>query len=1105
MPTVASGTRPFRPFELAVSALLLLVLAPSVAAQVRAYGFVPLADQNEVVPMDTATLALLPGIATGAQPAGVAVSSDGRHAYVANLAADTVTVIDIATLSAIATVPVGDGPITVAVSPDNRKGYVCSRNDEAITVLDLVTNAVTGTIPLAGLDPRSVAFAPSGATAYVVGNGVRRIDVAADAVSGSLALATASRDLVITPDGQLAFVSLEATHQVQLLDLAAFTAGPVVAVGALPGELALAPAGTAVYVSNAGSDSVSVIDVAARTVIATIAVGAQPQGVAFDPDGRRAFVVNAAGSTVSIIDTATRTVTASAAVPGVPLAFGSSFITPPMIVPGGGPLTAAHDGALGAMGFQDYLPFHGGTWRGPAWASIATSRQLSILATGATIDPAMGFVEALGGSSGPGALTLTGGGHLTLGGANTHAGGTIVADGFLVIAGTHPGPITLNGVRAQLRGSGTVGAVTVSGAAAVAPGATTFGPLHASQVTFAPGGLLGITVNGATHAALLVTGTTALNGTRLAVSELAAPPVDLPLVIATNVTGTFEDLPEGAILAVPGGLSGYRRYRVSYVGGDGNDATVTKLNDPPFFLGTIGPQTTSEGIPLTVLVSVGDYNQTDAEITVTATSSNQAIVPDSGLAIAAPPARWLTVTPPFGARGPVTITLTVSDGFDTTTTSFALSVVGRSYLLAEGATGPFFDTHVAIANPTPQTVTYQARFLKEDGTTVVAFGGLAPHQRETIAVDDVAGMANATFSTVVSANADVPLAVERTMRWDATRYGAHTEKASVGAGTSWYFAEGSQGYFSTYLLLINPQSTANVARVTYFREDAPAVVRHYALPPRSRTTIDAGGDAALRNRSFGAHVAFDLAGAAERAMYFGGSPLWSAGHASLGTPAPSTTWLLAEGATGSYFTTFVLLANPNTEPVDVTLTYLPASGIPVIRTATIPGGQRLTRNIALEDPSLANAAVATQVTASQPIVVERSQYWGGPEWVEAHNSSGVTEAATRWVLAEGLAGGFDGVQTYILLANTGDEAATVVLTFLRTDGPPLSKTFTVPPTSRFNVAVAGPGSQVPELVDASFGTLIESTRPIVVERSMYWTAGGVLWAAGTNATATRLP
>ncbi len=43
------------------------------------------------------------------------------------------------------------------------------------------------------------------------------------------------------------------------------------------------------------------------------------------------------------------------------------------------------------------------------------------------------------------------------------------------------------------------------------------------------------------------------------------------------------------------------------------------------------------------------------------------------------------------------------------------------------------------------------------------------------------------------------------------------------------------------------------------------------------------------------------------------------------------------------------------------------------------------------------------------------------------------------------------------------------------------------------------------LVNESFGALIASTEPIVAERALYWTTGGVFWAAGTNASATRVP
>jgi hypothetical protein len=43
------------------------------------------------------------------------------------------------------------------------------------------------------------------------------------------------------------------------------------------------------------------------------------------------------------------------------------------------------------------------------------------------------------------------------------------------------------------------------------------------------------------------------------------------------------------------------------------------------------------------------------------------------------------------------------------------------------------------------------------------------------------------------------------------------------------------------------------------------------------------------------------------------------------------------------------------------------------------------------------------------------------------------------------------------------------------------------------------------LSDEEFGAVIESTQPIAVERALYANANGIVWAAGTNATATRLP
>jgi hypothetical protein len=252
-------------------------------------------------------------------------------------------------------------------------------------------------------------------------------------------------------------------------------------------------------------------------------------------------------------------------------------------------------------------------------------------------------------------------------------------------------------------------------------------------------------------------------------------------------------------------------------------------------------------------------------------------------------------------------------------------------------------------------------------------------------------------------------------------------------------------------------------------------------------------------------VTFDLPGMAERAMYFGDTPFFSGGHASAGVAAPAASWFLAEGATGSFFDTFVLIANPSPDEAALTVTYLPEGGVPVMKPHTLAGHQRLTINIAGEDPSLANAAVSTRVESNRPVVVERAQYWPHAAWYEAHNSAGETAAGTKWGLAEGRVGGGNNAQTYILIANPGTSTASITATFLRADGTTIGKTFDVGPTSRFTIAVNGAASHVPELVNESFGTTIVSTQPVVVERALYTDVGGVMWAAGTNATATRLP
>jgi hypothetical protein len=322
------------------------------------------------------------------------------------------------------------------------------------------------------------------------------------------------------------------------------------------------------------------------------------------------------------------------------------------------------------------------------------------------------------------------------------------------------------------------------------------------------------------------------------------------------------------------------------------------------------------------------------------------------------------------------------------------------------------------------------------------------------------------------------------------------------------FAEGSQGFFKTFVLVINANDVPADVTFTFFLENEPAVVRTMRVGARTRLTLDAGTVREVVDRSFGIAVHATEPITAERAMYFGDAPgrAFSGGTVSTGVTSASTHWFLAEGATGTFFDTFVLLSNPQPREAHVTLRYLLTTGETISVAHTLAPQSRQTVNIEEEgDRRLLQATMSTVVTSDVPVIAERSMYWPGAAapWGEGHNSFGVVDAGTKWGLAEGRLGGPLNFHTYILLANPQTTAAAVTVTFLRERGTPVVRRYTVAPTSRLTVDA----SEVSGLEESTFGAVIavDNDVPIIVERSLYWDTAGFTFSGGTNVTGIRLP
>ena len=447
------------------------------------------------------------------------------------------------------------------------------------------------------------------------------------------------------------------------------------------------------------------------------------------------------------------------------------------------------------------------------------------------------------------------------------------------------------------------------------------------------------------------------------------------------------------------------------------------------------------------------------------------------------------------------------------TASFFVATVGTyTRYFAEGATGSFFDTSLALLNATGAPADVTVRFLKEGGGVVQQTLTMAGLARATVVPETLPGLEQTAFATVIESTQ--PVIADRRMEWDASGYGSHGETSIARPETTWYLAEGATtGSFNLYYLLQNPGTQTAEVQIRYLRPTPLSpIVKTYTVAAQARRTIYVNGeDPGLDEAEISAVITVTNGAPiiVERAMYTNaGGRLFGAGHESAALPAVATQWFLAEGATGPFFHQFILVANPNAQAAQLEARYLLPNGTTVTRTYTSAANSRLTIGVH-GDAALAQTPLSATVTSTNgvPVLVERAMWWPAwaPEWIEGHNSSGVVATGEKWGLADGENGGPRNLQTYVLVANTSSATAVVEVTLIFEDGTTVVKTFNVLGHSRFNVAVA---DEFPTSRNRRFGAIVESlgTTPaqIVVERSVYSDANGEVFAAGANAVGTKL-
>jgi YVTN family beta-propeller protein len=271
--------------------------------------------------IDPATLKTIAQIPTGEGPHELAVSDDGKFAFVANYGArtpgSTISVIDLLAQKELRRVDLGvlrrphgitfvDGKVWFTAEQNKLIG----RYDPAVNQLDgLLGIGQNGTHMLVFSKDRSLLFTsnigsdsitlfqrasdPSGwtLTPIPVGKGPEGADISPD-----------SREFwaANSGDGTVSIIDVAARKVVQTLDLRTNRSN----------RLKFIPDGKLVLISDLGSNALIIVDAASRKEIKRLNLGRQPEGILVVPDGSRAYVALAGEKTVAVLDLKSLEVTA---------------------------------------------------------------------------------------------------------------------------------------------------------------------------------------------------------------------------------------------------------------------------------------------------------------------------------------------------------------------------------------------------------------------------------------------------------------------------------------------------------------------------------------------------------------------------------------------------------------------------------------------------------------------------------------------------------------------------------------------------------------------------------------------------------------------------
>jgi YVTN family beta-propeller protein len=199
--------------------------------------------EHSVSIVDPHTLTLVGRVPTS-QPEShmLAISSDGRWGYTANVGPGTVSALDLAQRTTVAVISVAPRVQRIALSVDDRWAFTSDTTTPRLAVIDTRAHSVTRWIELPA-SGYGAAATPGGSHLIVAmpqADALAVVDLSTFAVSAVVATPRSPQEVLVRPDGRVAYVSCDIPGQVAAIDTSSWRVEAVICAGRYADGLAWA-------------------------------------------------------------------------------------------------------------------------------------------------------------------------------------------------------------------------------------------------------------------------------------------------------------------------------------------------------------------------------------------------------------------------------------------------------------------------------------------------------------------------------------------------------------------------------------------------------------------------------------------------------------------------------------------------------------------------------------------------------------------------------------------------------------------------------------------------------------------------------------------------